>query len=127
MIASASAPETRLSCAFESRAAGATHRSVSMSESPTKSAAPRSAVSPTSQRKAASVPIVPMSTSVEGSSASTSTSAMSSSAQAPRVICRTVEPAKALACHPAGRRWTRAKASASTARMVGTVRSMTAK
>ncbi len=64
---------------------------------------------------------VPASTTTEGRSESSSTSLMTSSAHMPRVILRTVEPAKLLACQSLEKRCTRWNASRTTSDMMPSV------
>ncbi len=61
---------------------------------------------------------MPVSTTTEGRSMSSSTSLSTSSAHMPRVILRTVEPAKLLACQSLEKRCTRWKASRTTSAMM---------
>ena len=64
----------------------------------------------------------PISTTKDGNSASSSVSFSVSSAHMPRVILRTVEPAKVLACQSVEKRCTRANASRDTSDMMLSVK-----
>ncbi len=67
------------------------------------------------------MPADPNSTSVAGTKASTTVSFSRSSAHIPRVIRRTTDPAKLLACQSVANRCTRQNASCTTARIIRVV------
>lgn len=81
-------------------------------------AAPKATTSPITSQWSPSRTVEPSRTMTEGSSATSSTSSSRSIAHMPRVILRTVEPAKLLACQSVAKRWTRQKASWATAVMI---------
>ena len=110
-MASARAPPIRVSCAFESRAAGAMSPSDSATETLTYANAPAPTSRPIAGQRHPSSSGQPINTSTAGKSASSSVSSIRSTAQMPRVIRRTMEPAKLFACQSVEKRCTRQKAS----------------
>ena len=107
--ASASVPPSRVSQALERRAAGATQPRFIDRVSVMCRVAPRPTTSPISGQRQPSSSVAPTSTTSAGSSATRMVSCSRSSALIPRVIWRTVEPAKLPACQSAEKRCTRAK------------------
>ena len=124
VIASAMAPLMRLSCALDRLAAGATTRTDRRTDTATNTPETPSASAPSQGWNRPSVSVVPTRTIRDGPIPSSTVSPIRSRAQPPRVILRTVAPAKLSACQAVGRRWTRANPSWISSRMAVSVRSM---
>lgn len=79
---------------------------------------PAATTAPISGQNQPSSSVEPTSMTTDGSSAIRIVSLSRSSAHMPRVILRTVDPAKLLACQSVEKRWTRWKASAAISAII---------
>ena len=85
---------------------------------------PRPTTSPITGQDEPRISVAPSSITTEGNSANSRVSLSRSSAHIPRVILRTVEPAKLLACQSVEKRCTRWKPSAAISLIILRVRGM---